>query len=775
MSNWELELQNEQERVDTVIEKVEAEQQKLGEQVGSVRTEIVSIRKDFWDDVTVNLDNEDEAIETAASMRQQAEVLSERERTHRQAYNQHKLLMKLKENPYFGRIDFVEQGDQAAEQVYLGIGSFYDKESEQFLIYDWRAPISSLYYDYSIGPAQYQAPTSTITGELALKRQFVIRSGQIRSMFDTGITIGDELLQQVLGRNASDQMKSIVATIQREQNLIIRNEKSKLLLVQGTAGSGKTSAALQRVAFLLYQNRETLTADQIILFSPNQMFNSYVANVLPELGEENMQQTTFQQYIEHMIGKKYKLENPFDQLEYLLTAGQDEAFRIRMDGIMYKSSLRFMKTIDQFVERLRYEGMIFRSLKFKGRVLIDAEAISSYFYSLSPNQSIPNRLQDVTSWLIRELKKLEKREIQEDWVEQEIQFLDKEEYDKFYKKLMSNKQFSEDTFDDFDREQKLLAQYVVRQHFKPLFRRVRSLAYIQVASMYKELLAWAVTQGDVPQNWPSICEQALARMDEKQMAYEDATPYLYFKELLEGFKSNKLVRYVFIDEAQDYSPFQIAFIKQLFPRARWTMLGDGNQTIFPHEGGLTDISTLFPDDTQETIRLYRSYRSTRPIVEYTKQLLPDGEAIEAFNRDGSKPLVISVESEEALTGAIVEQVKAFEADGHQTIAIICKTVQEARSAAERIGDRLPFRLVEKESSSYSKGLVIIPTYLAKGIEFDAVVIYNASAEQFNDEGERNLFYTACTRAMHELTIFHAGEPTAFMQGVSQELFEVKSL
>ncbi|CAM4085777.1 ATP-dependent DNA helicase rep [Bacillus luti] len=229
----------EQQRINVVVEKVDEELRELDDRVGLVKSEIVSIRKNFWEDVKVNIDNIKEAVETAASIRQEAELLAEREHTHRHTKNEYNLLTKIKETPYFGRIDFKEDNEADTDEIYIGIGSFYDKENDEFLVYDWRAPISSLYYDYTLGRAQYKAPIGMISGNLLLKRQYMIRNGTIQSMFDAGVTIGDELLQEALGRNASEQMKSIVATIQREQNQIIRNDKSDVLIVQGTAGSGK--------------------------------------------------------------------------------------------------------------------------------------------------------------------------------------------------------------------------------------------------------------------------------------------------------------------------------------------------------------------------------------------------------------------------------------------------------------------------------------------------------------------------------------------------------
>jgi DNA helicase II / ATP-dependent DNA helicase PcrA len=388
-------FQVEQERVNTVIKEIEKKKQKLQQNTGGVSSDVLELRKSFWEDVTVNMDEPDDVIETAASIKQQAELLSERERTFKQMNKQMRILERLKYSPYFGRIDFLETGEKNVDHVYLGIASLMDERDENFLIYDWRAPISSLYYDFAPGPASYHTMDGKITGEMNLKRQFIIRDSTIKALFDTGVTIGDEMLQEVLGNNANAQMRSIVATIQREQNLIIRNEKSRLLIVQGVAGSGKTSAALQRVAYLLYRYRETLKSENIMLFSPNPLFNSYVSTVLPELGEENMEQATFMEYLNNRIGTQYEVEDPFDQMEFLLNVEKHSDYHSRVKGIRYKSSLQFKQIIDQYVIDLSKKGLLFKDLIFRGEIFISKEAIYDYFYSLDNSFTIPNRLEMV--------------------------------------------------------------------------------------------------------------------------------------------------------------------------------------------------------------------------------------------------------------------------------------------------------------------------------------------------------------------------------------------
>ncbi|MBE7147608.1 AAA family ATPase [Bacillus mycoides] len=758
----------EQQRVNVVIEKVDEELNELDSRVGSVKSEIVNIRKNFWEDVKVNIDNIKEAVETAASIRQEAEILSEREHTHRHAKNEYNLLTKIKDTPYFGRIDFKEEQEADTDEIYIGIGSFYDKETDEFLVYDWRAPISSLYYDYSLGSAKYIAPMGTISGDLLLKRQYIIRNGNIQSMFDTGVTIGDELLQEALGRNASEQMKSIVATIQKEQNKIIRNDKSDVLLVQGTAGSGKTSAALQRVAYLLYRYRGTVNADQILLFSPNDLFNSYIANVLPELGEENMQQTTIQAYMEHMIGKSFTVEDPFSQLEYMLTKEQENVYETRRKGIQYKSSIEFMGLIEKYARNLGEKGMQFHDVTFKGEIIIHANAIYDYFYSLNTAISIPNRMQLVTEWISKKLNIFEKKEAKKEWVEREIQYLNKEDYNRLYEKLEKDNQF-----DYYEKEHKVLTKYVVRKHFRSVRRKVKSLAFVNHSAIFQQFFETIQKDVFAPDGWEEICKQTVKCLEEKRLAYEDVAPYLFLKELIEGFKTNHLVKFVFVDEVQDYTPFQLAFMKRLFPKAKWTLLGDVNQNIFAHASnrGTNIISTLFANSKVETIQLNRSYRSAKPIIELTKHIIPNGKEIEAFNRDGKKPLCIKVNDEQERVESIIDKARDLQEKGHKSIAIICKTNEECMKAMELIGDKLDYHLVQKENTTYEKGVVIIPAYLAKGIEFDAVIIFDASSDIYSKESERNLFYVACTRAMHELYVYYAGEITTMLSKVPKALFQ----
>jgi DNA helicase II / ATP-dependent DNA helicase PcrA len=768
MSLSEKEWNEEQQRVNIVEEVIDHKEAELQEKVGGLKEGIISLRKNFWEDVTVNVEEMDDIIETEASIAERVAVLSERERSHGHMYQQLKTLARLKDSPYFGRIDFLEDGSTETEPIYIGIASLMDKNEEDFLIYDWRAPVSSMYYDYSPGPAQYDTIEGIINGEVTLKRQFIINRGKINGLFDTGVTIGDHMLQEVLGKEASTQMKSIVSTIQKEQNQIIRNERARILVVQGVAGSGKTSAALQRVAYLLYSHRETLNAENIVLFSPNPLFNSYVSTVLPELGEENMVQTTYKEYVEDQLGKGLNFEDPFQQMEMFLKPEIHPEYDARMMSVEFKSNLEFKQLIDHYVQYLTEQDLIFKDIVFRGNVLFSKDQLKKYFYDMDPKFSIPNRLELISERLLEALPPLMRKEQKKKWVAEVIDLLDKEDYVKAFNKLQRNNQYTEDSFNDFDREQELLSRIVVKREFKKVKQRIKQTGFIDVFASFTQMFAsvWSVKEV-LPENWETIAALTIKNLKQNQLFWEDVTPYLYFMDRIKARRAYSKIRHLFIDEAQDYSPFQMAYIRELFPNSKMTLLGDVNQGIYAH--ALTSPSVLKGDmdlsDRTETITLLRSYRSTRQIVDFTKDIIAGGDKIEPFNRNGEKPMVSVVTQQKTHHEKIIQSIENMQQRGHQTIAIICKTMEESKSVFAALKDELPVQLMDQETYTFKKGLLVIPAYLAKGIEFDAVIIYDASKKRYSRESERNLFYTACTRAMHELHLFSLGDVSPFIEAV----------
>jgi len=754
----------EQQRVDEVIHEINSKEEKLYSQSKGLKENVIELRKTFWDDVTVNLDELDDVIETQESIKQQAALLAEKERFHGKIGERLKTLERLKNSPYFGRIDFIEDSYPGKESIYIGIASLMDKDEEDFLIYDWRAPISSLYYDYSPGKAKYKSRESTITGEMTLKRQFIIKHGLIEGMFDTGVTIGDQMLQQALGNNASTTMKSIVATIQKEQNQIIRNERSNLLIVQGVAGSGKTSAALQRIAYLMYRYREELNADNVMLFSPNPLFSSYISNVLPELGETNVRQTTFLEFIKERIVDDLTVESPFDQMEYVLTATESEDYAIRMKSMDYLADLDFKEMLDDYVGKLNQSGLQFRNIAFRGKTIVSKEQIRDYFYTLGEEIAIPNKLELVAKWLLEEIRMQQKKEVNKEWVLEQIELLDKEDYMKAYHQTED-----EEGWTSTQDEEKLLRAKMVKRVFAPLKKKIRQLTFVNIPVTYQTLFTQFKPE-TAPEDWQEIAKQIVSQLTDQFLTWENATPYLYFQGRILGDNSDRSVRQMIIDEAQDYSAFQFAYIRHIFPYTRMTLLGDINQAIYTYATKENPLVPVGDQENQERITLTKSYRSTKQIVEFTTYFAPGGEMIEPFNREGSKPVLLQ-SSDKAKS--LLQRVDQFTEKGYETTAIICKTRQESDEIADLLRGEIPFNQINEETYTFEKGLLILPVYLAKGIEFDAVIIPDASEKHYGKESDRTLFYTACTRAMHELTMISDEEPCRFIGEAAKETYDVK--
>ncbi|HLT55239.1 MAG TPA: RNA polymerase recycling motor HelD [Bacillota bacterium] len=775
-------FQQEQKRVDHVIETIEEQIQRLEKETKERRDEVIHIRKHFWDDIKVNIDTFDDYLETIIGLRQEAQALSVTQSTHRHAAKRLSMLRRMKDIPYFGRIDFTEEGTSAPEQIYIGISSLMDSSGEDFLIYDWRAPISSIYYDYQPGPAEYTAPEGTVKGMLEKKWQYLIRDGQLESMFDTSLTIGDEILQQVLGKSTDKHMRNIVATIQKEQNRIIRHDRGRLLVVHGPAGSGKTSAALQRIAYLLYKYRDQLNASQIILFSPNSIFNSYVSNVLPELGEENMQQVTFQDYLDHRLRQDFEIEDPYDQLEYVLTASNTPSFAIRMASIRFKASTHFYEAITSYRKALEDSRMLFKDIRFRGKTIVTAEKITDKFYSNDTSLKFHNRLEKIQHWLLEQVKEMEMNEWSKPWVQEEMELISNEEYYKARTYLAKKRGYQREEIADYEIDPKDLAKLIVRRRLKPVRKQIREFRFIDMKGLYKQLFAdsslikqWL--KNKLPHEWEEICRLTMEKLNDNKLFYEDATPFLLLKELILGFQTNSSIKHVVVDEAQDYSPFQYQFLKRLFPFARMTVLGDFNQAIFPHASEMADFRTLSdlygPKET-DMINMERSYRSTKPIIEFTRRLLPEGEKIIPFQREGEKPGLTTVSNHDELHRQIAKKVAAWRKEGYQSIAIIGKSAKESQKAYDGLSSIDGIKLLKNSSIEYEQGIVVVPSYLSKGIEFDAVIIYDASEKVYGDESLLRVFYTSCTRAMHELHLYSVGEPTPFIgEALQEDLIQMK--
>ncbi|MGO3468683.1 MAG: RNA polymerase recycling motor HelD [Weissella hellenica] len=752
----------EQKHLDLVLEKIQDAKAENQLQQASAATKKADVDAG-WKDVRFKSSTYGSLFETAMSVRQQQQMLQERELAMNSAEHQAVVLDRLQERPYFARIDVQEKGTEKVDQIYIGLASFSDGP-DNFLIYDWRAPISSIYYDGGLGHVTYDTPDGKQDAEVSLKRQFQIEDGAVVTIFDTDEAVGDQMLLNAVSGESTTKMKSIVTTIQKEQNKIIRNTAADLLFVQGAAGSGKTSAVLQRVAYLLYRYRGHLTSGQVVLFSPNQLFNDYIDQVLPELGEQNMVQMTFYQYASRRLPKL--------QLETLQERFESQPAGVEKNIIDLKGTSIYFEAMQRYVQKLNKQYIKLRAVKFRGKELISKKRIAEIYYSFNENYNLGNRLQATKEQLMNILQGKAGNEVHADWVEAEVQNLSKEQYDTM---LRDNPR----EFESDEAEYKFIAKQIVMKSFTPIIRGVNRNHFININEQFVHFLksmpnfidmsAYQITHAD----WQTSIQQTVDKMRQGALPMADMTPYMMLFDLIKGSRGEREIRFVFIDEIQDYTPFQLAFLKFSFPKARFTMLGDLNQAIFTKENAVSlqdELGQLFDPKKSEYIELTQTYRSTQQITDFSKDILLQGAQIDAFEREGDLPVVSVVDSVDHMVAGTVQQLTANVA-AKETTAIITKTLDDAKIAYEALRDQVDVTVIRTENQRLVSGTIIVPAYLAKGLEFDAVIIWDASANVYHGDDERQLVYTIASRAMHQLTVFAVEKLTPLLAGVATDLYE----
>ncbi|AHJ98432.1 hypothetical protein Hsw_2837 [Hymenobacter swuensis DY53] len=600
-------------------------------------------------------------------------------------------LLKLVQSPYFGRLDFGPK-NQAVAPVYIGVHSFFDEQQRQNLVYDWRAPISSLFYDFELGEASYATPSGTIHGRIELKRQYKIRDGRLEFLLDSDVNIHDDVLQQELAKSSDDKMKNIVATIQRDQNAVIRNEEATVMIIQGVAGSGKTSIALHRIAFLLYRYRETIAAKDILIISPNKVFADYISNVLPELGEEHLPEMGMEELAADLLENRYQFQTFFDQVAALLEH-HNAAF---IERIRFKSSFEFLSQLNQYLLHIENTYFTVKELRV-GRTVVPAAFIQQKFRTyhrvplLKRFALVAN---DVRAYV----------------------------RDAAGRKLTGQ-------------EKGTIGEALPR-----MFR------LHNVADLYRDFYRW-------------IGRPELLKFNQGQpLEYADVFALIYLRIRLEGLPGYDHVKHLLIDEMQDYTPVQYAVLSRLF-HCRKTILGDVSQTVNPYSASSAEtIERVFPQ--ADVVRLYRSYRSTVEITAFAQRITPNPNII-PLERHGPEPTVTRCTTQQEELQAIRQLLADFPGSGNQSLGIICKTLQQAEQVYEALQAPGVYLLTD-ESTKFKEGVIITTAHLAKGLEFDAVIVPFASSRNYKTEVDRSMLYVACTRAMHQLTLTYSGESTAFI-------------
>jgi DNA helicase-2/ATP-dependent DNA helicase PcrA len=550
----------------------------------------------------------------------------------------------------------------------------------KYYVHDWRSPICSLFYDYEVGPCSYIAPLGKISGNIDRKRQYTIKDGKLMHIFDNNINIDDELLQEVLANESNDKMKNIVNTIQMEQNRVIRNTDDKNLIVQGIAGSGKTSVALHRIAFLLYKINN-LRSNNVLIFSPNKVFSEYISNVLPELGEDNTMQTTINDFLDMEIKEFKKVESFTSFIERSYSSKSDFLF------IQYKQSDEVYNDIDKYINNMC------SSVRF-----MDDLFNRDYSYTV-------DELNNMLNVRYRKFPLYER-----------IKFMaDKISEVNFNGKLSKSKSIEKQLYERLNLDRDLVKIYI--EFFKSKYCKInRDISFI--------------------------------RDNKSMLNYDDACLYVYMKCKLYGYNYNTYIKQIVIDEAQDYSMGQLKLIKKIFKNASYTILGDVNQTINPYYkyNSLEDLVSLFEDS--KYIELTKTYRSSEEIIEFSNRVLGLNH-ITAIRRGSYVPVLEKYESN--LYEQLMDDIEDCRKHG-KSIAIVTKNDAECEKIYKLLKDT-DISKIDNSSKKFNRKFVVVPVYMAKGLEFDSVIIYTDVMNKFTSE-EKYLYYVAITRAQHKLVIYN---------------------
>ena len=659
------EFERERNYLNKTVSLIRKKISKLGQELFDDDSKVLEFKKLIWDTHTEMDPNEMRSMMAESDLQVS---------TMQSKGNYLQRLFRIQNKPYFGSIRFKEEGSEEEDNIYIGITHVEDKLD--YYVHDWRSPICSMFYDYETGPASYKAPSGIIKGNIIKKRQYIIEDAELKHIFDNDLNISDSLLQEVLAEESSDKMKNIVNTIQEEQHKVIRNTEDKNLIVEGIAGSGKTSVALHRIAFLLYRI-PNLTSSNVVVFTPNKVFSEYISNVLPELGEDNTYDMTFYDLLCQNINEYKDIENFTDFISRYYKGNVDN-----YDIIKYKQSDEIIKDINNYINNLLSTIKFNNKLEYDNFIEIDTEELNNmlnYKYNRFP--------------LFERIKEISKR--------------------------IASNNYEGSTKNASSIEKKLKELLNIKLDLKDIFNNFYQSEY----SKYKD------------------------KVNDKYLYYEDACIFLYIKSLLVGFNTNHVIKEIVIDEAQDYNKLQYLIIKKTFKTSNYTILGDTNQTINPYYkyDSLEELTSIF--ESSKYITLTKTYRSTGKIIDYTNKILGLNH-VTAIRNDKASDIIFRNNITKNDFLADINNLKTIS----KSIAIITKNDKEAEKVYNMLKDDLDIMLIDG-FGHIKRDLVVVPSYVAKGLEFDSVIIYTDEDNKYQEK-DKYLFYVACTRAQHNLIIYN---------------------
>lgn len=674
-------------------------------------------------------------------------------------------LKKIKNKPYFARIDF-KANDDEKEEMYIGKLSVLDSNTQKPIIIDWRAPISNLYYDGRIGKSSYKSPEGIIEGEISLKRQYFIENQILEKYSDIDLKTNDELLQVALAQKADDRLKNIVATIQGEQNDIIRADMNKALIVQGVAGSGKTTIALHRIAYLIYNCEKEFDPENFMIIAPTKFFLNYISNVLPDLGVENVKQYTFEDLAYEIIGKKLKISDSNEKLVTIVNKEFDEINNGDIDTIIkeskLKSSIGFKNIVDGYLKQVEDNYLPQKDFIIENIRIMRYENIKKLFTENYKDLDFERRIEEVKKHVFSKIRN------NKDTIVEAITAK---------RKFKINRMLQDDTLSE---EEKRLKRIEIFEETEDLLKKIYN-DNIKVVDIYFNEIHKKDCVGyykDFIENYiydkienktlaEYLVKNTIKNLNKNEIAFEDLAPIIYIHYKIYGSKIKKNLRHVIIDEAQDYGEFQFSTLKTILKSNSMTILGDIAQGVHSYRGienWKRFIDIEFPNGDAIYTTLEKTYRTTKEIMNKANEVidkLPDFE--KQFIIKG-KPVIegkdsihiTKLNSEDEIVKECAKKIDEYINSGFKSIAIIGKDINECKNIKKKIEKyNKNVKLIQSKDSEYNAGISIVPSYLAKGLEFDSVILFNVNNQKYqNNILDIKLLYVAITRAMSKLDVFY---------------------
>ena len=700
--------QLEEAYLKNVYQKLIDKRNELRESMDTAKVEGNQSLKEMAGELRLNFDSYLDNLDTFSMIEMKNRETDQMNIKQKNAENQLAKIERLLKSPYFGKVvvDFLD--NEPKESFYNGTANFTD-DADENLVYDWRSPIAELFYNNMIGPSSYTVRQNKIDTVIKERRQFILERDRLVKFFDTSVAIQDDVLLEVLGQDETNEMKAITATIQSEQNTIIRDVKSQNILVNGVAGSGKTSAIMQRIAYLLYLYRDTMTSDDLLILSPNHRFIDYISNVLPSLGERNPLNLTILQLVSQLSAEEIEGEEAYFK-------------RITKESVSEQAEHLRSK---EYIDDLKRSDPLFldhpdfiRGLTKNGKTVLSKKTIEKIYEKVPAHPKLIDRLQATKKALMSEWKNHLLKQAKSPAVQNQVLSLTEDRQLKLFGELIS---------DDSEQSIAVYARKLLQKNYRKITRQIEEMAWVDEHRLFERIYEKRYGSAYVWQHTRTV---------------DEAVILLAIHHLLVEKVNVPAFRYLLIDEVQDYTLAQLGLLIELFPKTHFTLVGDENQAIFNSSTTFADIMRCF-DDYHLPIHRYdlrNSYRSSGAITELFKTYAVDQEKIDivSIRPQGKEPEYRSFRSSEELLEILAEILASLKGE---KAAIITQTEEETQTLQESI----------KKSSYGLENCQIIPLSLAKGLEFDHVILYPFENDR-DEQRRRRQMYTAISRGMKSIVV-----------------------